>query len=492
MRWRVCSRLICEFWSPRALRSRFIHKPLDMVLNRLMLQTIGESRLQSANVVLDASLIHGLPLVGKTVNQTTMKLRIQNLFILLALLAGSHQVAAQGTTAFTYQGQLRDGGTNANGAYTMIFKLYDAVTIGNQVGTAITNSPTLANGLFSVNLDFGNVFDGNARWLDITVQSGTNAAETLTPRVQVLPVPYAQFAAVAATVTNGAIMNAQLAGNAVNTTNIQNNAVTTTQIASGAVTNRNLTANAVNATNIANGQVVKGLNGLADNVVFTAGANVALFTNGNTLQFSAGVPNIQVFYNSNAIFVVPTNVTRIMVEMWGGGGGGGAFGNASVTSGNVTTFYAGSGGGGGAGGYAWNVFTVTPGASYTVSPGSRGYGGGLDGSGQGYGGSGGGTSSFGNLITAGGGVGGQAGRIGPGAGGAGGTVTGSLANNATTGDNGESGNGDGSGNGSGGVGGSVWRGGGGKQNGPGGGGNGGESGDHAGNDGKLGVIIVYY
>jgi hypothetical protein len=27
----------------------------------------------------------------------------------------------QGSTAFTYQGQLHDSGTNANGAYTMIF-----------------------------------------------------------------------------------------------------------------------------------------------------------------------------------------------------------------------------------------------------------------------------------------------------------------------------------------------------------------------------------
>ena len=36
---------------------------------------------------------------------------------------------AQGTTAFTYQGQLQDGGTNANGAYTMIFKLCDAPAV---------------------------------------------------------------------------------------------------------------------------------------------------------------------------------------------------------------------------------------------------------------------------------------------------------------------------------------------------------------------------
>src|ERR1035437_6537265 len=94
-------------------------------------------------------------------------LKIQKLFVVLALLAGIHQAAAQGTTAFTYQGQLRDGGTNANGAYTMIFKLYDAATSTNQIGSTITTSATLANGLFSVNLDFGAVpFNGSARWLD--------------------------------------------------------------------------------------------------------------------------------------------------------------------------------------------------------------------------------------------------------------------------------------------------------------------------------------
>ena len=86
----------------------------------------------------------------------------------------------------------------------------------------------------------------------------------------------------------------------------------------GAVTNRNPTANAVNATNIAGGQVVKSLNGLADNVVLSAGANAALFASGNSLQWSAVVPNIQKF-TSSGTFIVPTNVTRIMVELWGGG-----------------------------------------------------------------------------------------------------------------------------------------------------------------------------
>src|SRR5205823_687720 len=119
--------------------------------------------------------------------------------LLLAMIIGAMgltaaRLHAQGTTAFTYQGQLRDGGTNANGTYTMIFKLYDAVTNGNQIFSAITNNPALGNGLFTVSLDFGaSAFTGSARWLDVTVSSGPDT-QTLSPRVAIAPVPYALYA----------------------------------------------------------------------------------------------------------------------------------------------------------------------------------------------------------------------------------------------------------------------------------------------------------
>jgi hypothetical protein len=85
---------------------------------------------------------------------------------MLAILNAQLSTArAQGTTAFTYQGQLRDNGTNANGPYTMIFNLYDSASSGNLIGGPITASPTLANGFFTVNLDFGaGVFNGSARF----------------------------------------------------------------------------------------------------------------------------------------------------------------------------------------------------------------------------------------------------------------------------------------------------------------------------------------
>ena len=247
-----------------------------------------------------------------------MKTKLRYFFVLLALLAGVNRVAAQGTTAFTYQGQLRDGGTNANGSYTMIFKLYDAVTNGNQISATITNKPNLFNGLFSVNLDFGaSAFNGSARWLDITITNG-GTTQTLSPRVQVLPAPYALFSAVAATVTNGAIMNAQLAGNAVNTTNIQNGAITTAQIANGAVTNANLTANAVATTNLQNGAVtdakISSVSGSKISGVVASAASLASGTWNVSVASVNGFTNV--FNVSNPeegmrLLIVPNNSVMV-------------------------------------------------------------------------------------------------------------------------------------------------------------------------------------
>lgn len=114
------------------------------------------------------------------------------MFILLSTLSSF----AQGT-AFTYQGSLNDGGHPANGSYDLTFTLYDSTNqTGNIVGQPITNFATpLSNGLFTAPLDFGGVFDGTARWLQIGVR--TNSASNfiaLTPRQPVAPVPYAIFA----------------------------------------------------------------------------------------------------------------------------------------------------------------------------------------------------------------------------------------------------------------------------------------------------------
>ena len=130
--------------------------------------------------------------------QFYMKTRIQNLFIALAILAGIHQAAAQGTV-FTYQGQLSAGGSPANGLYDFEFSLSNAPSGGSQVGGTFTALALgVTNGLFTTNLNFGAVFTGNPLWLGISVRSnGVGSYTPLSPPQELLPVPYAIMAGAA-------------------------------------------------------------------------------------------------------------------------------------------------------------------------------------------------------------------------------------------------------------------------------------------------------
>jgi hypothetical protein len=64
------------------------------------------------------------------------------LLIALTSLAGTSGLRAQSQTAFTYQGQLTDNGSPANGLYDFTFQLFDGATNGNGVGPILTNSAT--------------------------------------------------------------------------------------------------------------------------------------------------------------------------------------------------------------------------------------------------------------------------------------------------------------------------------------------------------------
>jgi hypothetical protein len=74
-----------------------------------------------------------------------------------------NSVFAQGT-AFTYQGNLSLNSAPANGNFDMQFKLHPAAGVTNQIGATLTNAPTgVTNGLFTVALDFGDVFVNSPR-----------------------------------------------------------------------------------------------------------------------------------------------------------------------------------------------------------------------------------------------------------------------------------------------------------------------------------------
>jgi hypothetical protein len=116
--------------------------------------------------------------------------------------------AAPMGTGFTYQGRLIDANSAADGLYDFQFKLYDANVGGNKVSYDV-NTPDVdvIDGYFTVSLDFGSVFDGNDRYLEIGVRAGElndpNVYTVLSPRQQVTHTPYAIYAKNAGTVSGG-------------------------------------------------------------------------------------------------------------------------------------------------------------------------------------------------------------------------------------------------------------------------------------------------
>jgi hypothetical protein len=110
--------------------------------------------------------------------------------------AGDIDAQALGT-AFTYQGRLTDGGSPANGEYDFQFELYNG-NDGSDVGRPISKeNVSVTEGLFTVELDFGDVFDGTPLLLGISVRPGSSSGTytTLSPRQWLTPAPYAHYAA---------------------------------------------------------------------------------------------------------------------------------------------------------------------------------------------------------------------------------------------------------------------------------------------------------
>lgn len=116
---------------------------------------------------------------------------------LLFLLASG--VQAQ-TTAFTYQGQLKDGTEAANGSYDLSFSLFGQESSGVALaGPVYADDQAVVNGLFTVNPDFGSAeLSGGDRWVEVGVRPGSvdNADRTpgtytvLSPRQRITSVPY--------------------------------------------------------------------------------------------------------------------------------------------------------------------------------------------------------------------------------------------------------------------------------------------------------------
>ncbi|MCG3125346.1 MAG: hypothetical protein CHACPFDD_00164 [Phycisphaerae bacterium] len=121
------------------------------------------------------------------------------LFALAALTPAALPQTPAGD-AFFYQGKLSDGGQPADGLYDFRFGLWDAPADGQTFTQEILvrNVPVVA-GEFVVVLNFGGEpFDGDARWLEMSVRPTAGGDWTLlAPRQRLRPTPYALRAAIA-------------------------------------------------------------------------------------------------------------------------------------------------------------------------------------------------------------------------------------------------------------------------------------------------------
>ena len=96
-------------------------------------------------------------------------------------------------SGFTYQGRLDKDGAPANGQFDFQFALYDEVSRGSQIGaTVAANRVPVSGGLFTVVLDFGQVFWQGQRFLEVHVRpAGSGSYTALSPRQSITPAPIA-------------------------------------------------------------------------------------------------------------------------------------------------------------------------------------------------------------------------------------------------------------------------------------------------------------
>jgi hypothetical protein len=106
-------------------------------------------------------------------------------------------------TAFTYQGRLQESGAPANGVYDLSFELYGDAAGTIALGSDCLNDVAVADGLFTVELDFGAAaFAGDRRWMELSVRADTGDAcnanlgtyTTLAPLQEITPAPHARYA----------------------------------------------------------------------------------------------------------------------------------------------------------------------------------------------------------------------------------------------------------------------------------------------------------
>jgi len=225
--------------------------------------------------------------------------------ILASLVLSSHELHAQ-STAFNYNGSFNDGTTPAVGNYDLAFTLFDAFTNGTSFGSVTNSGTMITNGLFSVTLDFGNVFNGSNYWLELAVRTnGTSLFTTLNPRQPITPTPYAIYSAYSGTASSA---NSVAGSNIIGTVSLTHvSAAVVTNLQSGLTLGGGFaglfTGNGAGLTNVP----VAGLSGtLADSQLST---NVAQLNQANIFANPSNVFNGT--FNGNGIGLTNLAVTGL-------------------------------------------------------------------------------------------------------------------------------------------------------------------------------------
>lgn len=222
---------------------------------------------------------------------------------------------AQGT-AFTYQGQLLNGGAVATGLYDLQFSLYTSSSGGSaSFGPVSASATPVTNGLFTVTIDFGTgVFNGTTYWLDISVRTNGGGTFTeLSPRQQLTPNPYAVYS------PNAGSANSVAAANITGTISLG-------QLPTAVVTNNDssVTLNGSFGGN-GSGMTNMPLSGLADDgglALATNGLGFALtatLTAGTAPVFVTAVTNLN---GAGHVDLVSASVQDNTLSVWTNNGSG--------------------------------------------------------------------------------------------------------------------------------------------------------------------------
>ena len=117
-----------------------------------------------------------------------MTVRTQALVAGVLIMLGAVAVAAAAgpsSTAFTYQGELKQGGELAQGVFDLSLELYDQPTGGNLLGRVTLPAGEVRDGAFTVVVDFGLPLPGCGveRFLETHVRpAGGGEYTRLSPR----------------------------------------------------------------------------------------------------------------------------------------------------------------------------------------------------------------------------------------------------------------------------------------------------------------------